>query len=100
MNRQDEILFGAISYITLLGWIISLLALQNRRTEFVSFHLRQALGINLTVMLFAWIPVLGWMFAIVMFVFWIIAIVGAAQYRMEPIPLFGNFYQRIFEGIR
>ncbi len=100
MNRQDEVLFGTISYITLLGWIIALLAIKGRRTHFVTFHLRQALGINLTIMLFAWIPVLGWILGIVMFVFWLIALIGAAQYRAEPIPVLGDFYQRLFEGIR
>ncbi|PLW99576.1 MAG: hypothetical protein C0593_02850 [Marinilabiliales bacterium] len=100
MHKQDEVLFGTLSYITILGWVIALLAIRDRRTEFVSFHLRQALGINLTAMLFVWIPVLGWILGVVLFVFWIIGLLNAIQYRAEPIPIFGNFFQRIFEGIR
>ncbi|HPE87743.1 MAG: hypothetical protein EOL88_05565 [Bacteroidia bacterium] len=100
MNKQDEVLFGTISYITILGWIIALLALRNGRTPFLTFHLRQALGINLTVLLLGWIPIIGWILAVVMLIFWIIALINALNYRTDPIPLFGELYQRIFEGIR
>ena len=100
MTPQDEVLFGAISYITLLGWIIAILAARDKRSPFVTFHLRQSLGINLTVLCFAWIPIVGWILAVFLFIFWIVAILGAIQYRTEPVPLFGNFYQRLFSGIR
>lgn len=100
MTRQDEVLFGTISYITLLGWIIAILAARDKRSYFITFHLRQSLGINLTLMCFAWIPVVGWILGVFLFIFWIIAIFGAIQHRTEPVPLFGDFYQRLFSGIQ
>jgi uncharacterized membrane protein len=99
MNNSDAKVVAIISYITLIGWIVALILHNNNKTPLGAFHLRQSLGIMLTMVLLWFIPVLGWLLNIVMFIFLIIGLVYAAQEEQKPVPVVGEFYQNLFKGI-
>ena len=100
MNTVSEDKTVAIvSYITLLGWIIAIILHNNNRTEFGAFHLRQSLGLILTGTILWFIPIIGWILNIIVFVFWIIGLVNAIQGEKKPVPIVGEFYQNIFKGL-
>ncbi|MBC8490770.1 MAG: hypothetical protein H8D45_32535 [Bacteroidetes bacterium] len=100
MNTVSEDKTVAIvSYITLLGWIIAIILHNNNRTEFGAFHLRQSLGLILTGIILWFIPIIGWILNIIVFVFWIIGLVNAIQGEKKPVPIVGEFYQNIFKGL-
>ena len=86
-SESNDHAMGIVAYITWIGFIIAICAA--RRNEYTNFHLNQALVINL-FMLVGWIPVVGWIWDIFMFVCWIIALVGACNDECRPIPLLGN----------
>ncbi|MDQ3158698.1 MAG: DUF4870 domain-containing protein [bacterium] len=88
--------YGILSYIGILI-IIPFIDEKFKNTAYGKFHLNQAL-----VLIIAWfatgvlsmIPVLGWIggpiIALVLFVFWVMAVVGAAQGKMTKAPLIGG----------
>jgi len=91
-----------ISYLTIFGTIIAFFLNNERKNEYASFHIRQALGLWLTFfalgyivgMFDSWLMTLGfWMFFGILFIYGFVnAIAGKAQ----AVPLVGELYQRLF----
>ena len=96
-------LIAVVSYLTLVGWIIAFILYQNDKSELAIFHLRQALGIvilGVVGWVVFWIPILGWLAAIFLFVLWIMGLISAAQGEIKPVPLLGKLFQDLFKGIQ
>lgn len=96
-------LVAIVSYLTLVGWIIAFVLYQNDKSEFAIYHLRQSLGILITGIIgwvVFWIPIIGWLAAIFVFVLWIIGLIYAAQGEQKPIPVLGKFFLDLFKGIQ
>ena len=100
MAKKDQSKTVAIvSYITLIGWIIALILNQSKKTELGSFHIRQTLLIYIAWFIFWWIPVIGWLLILVLFVFWIMGLVYAIQGQQKEVPLIGGLAQKWFKGL-
>lgn len=83
---------GVVSYLGWIGLIIAFVAVStDERDEFLRFHLNQSLVLNLFSMLGV-VPVLGWLIDLVVFIFWITAIVGAGKGEMNRLPLIGDIH--------
>lgn len=111
---------GIIAYITLIGFIISIVLNSNKTGEekkFGAFHLRQALGLIIfsvailmllsivTAILTFIIPFLGVLFSLVMSIIWlgilallIIGIVNAANGEYKEIPIIGHYSSKYLEN--
>ena len=87
-----------IAHITLIGWIIALVMNSSNKTEFGSFYIRQMLGLGL-LMFVSWIPVIGWVFGLVVMVAWVMSIISALGGEMKPTFLFGKQFQEWFKGL-
>ena len=91
-----------IGYLTIIGTVIAFYLNQDKKNEFASFHIRQALGLWLTFFALgyiiggfnSWFVTLGWyIFFGVIFIFgFMTAITGRAQ----PTPILGPLYQKLF----
>lgn len=85
-----------ISYITWIGWVVTLLV-RDKEDTFLLHHLNQALLVNLVyvagVTCMA-MPRIGFALAGVVntagFVLWIIGIIRAAMMSTEPFPVIGD----------
>ncbi|MCF8360822.1 MAG: hypothetical protein K9H26_18870 [Prolixibacteraceae bacterium] len=95
---MDARVKAIVAHLTIVGWIVALVINSNEKEEYTSFYLRQTLGIHLAGIVLSWIPVLGWLLAIVVFAFWIISLVYAVQGDMKTIP-FGEHFQRWFNSL-
>jgi len=96
-------LIAIISYLSFIGWIIAFILYQNDKSELAIYHLRQALGINIIGIIgwgIFWIPIIGWLAAIFLFVIWLMGLISAAQGEARPVPLVGEFIQDILKGIQ
>lgn len=80
-----------IAYITWIGFFIALIMNRDNENSFVSFHLNQALVLHIAALL-ASIPLIGWLWGIAVFVFWIMAIISAIQKKTDPLPIIGNIH--------
>ena len=105
----DDKLLGIISYITPIGLIISIVGNKDRDSEYVSFHVRQAIGI-FALSILAWLVrnlffffILSSMTSMVIslaaFVLWIIALVSAVQEQTTPVPVVGDYFQEWFRNV-
>lgn len=99
-----------IAYITIIGFLVSLLALHKKGDEFSAFHLRQALGIGLTSVVLSLIagllliiPIVGAIallaISIMLLIAWISGLVSAINGKQKPVFLFGEKFQQWFSGI-
>ncbi len=75
-----------IAYITWIGFFIALIAGDRQASK---FHLNQALVLNLFSLL-SIIPLVGWIWGIVVFIFWIMGLVSACSGEEKPVPLLGG----------
>lgn len=98
-TTSEDKTIAIVSYITFIGWIIALILHSNQKTTLGTFHLRQSLGLYITGMILWWIPVIGWILNIVVFVFWLIGLINAIQGEAKPVPIVGVIYQDLFKGI-
>ncbi|MVO10245.1 hypothetical protein GOQ30_13815 [Flavobacterium sp. TP390] len=95
-----------VSYITIIGSVIAIFMNQDEnKSEFASFHIRQALGIFLSFFLLGY-PIgyfNSWMvtsaFWLFIFILWIYGFLGALNGEKKLVPLVGEFYQNLFKGL-
>ena len=94
-----------ISYITLIGWIVALI-LNNPKSDFASFHIRQMLGLilaGIALQVLAFVPFLGWIVSVVgwiaLLVFWVLGFIGAIQGEKKLVPVVGEYFQEWFKSL-
>ncbi len=88
-----------IAHITLIGWIIALIMNSSNKTELGSYYIRQMLGFCLVALILGWIPFLGWILTLVVFVAWIMSLINALGGKMTPSWLLGEQFQDWFKGL-
>ena len=94
-----------ISYLTIFGTIIAFYLNNENKSEFASFHIRQALGLWLTFFALgyiigsfdSWTISLGfYLFFAVLFIYGFGSALGR---KAQAVPLVGNLYQKIFANL-
>lgn len=94
-----------ISYILLIGVLIALSINSDDKNKFASFHIRQSLGLTLSfisvgllISNFSNTQIYAsfWIFFSVLFGF---GIISAIKGETKPIPLVGEFYQKVFKNL-
>ena len=86
-----------IAHLTLIGWVIALIMNSNNKTEIGSFYIRQMLGLMIIAFITSWIPILNFLVFIVLFVAWIMSLIGAFGGEKKTTFLFGNQFQEWFK---
>lgn len=97
---------AVVSYITIIGTLAAILMNNEKKNDFAYFHIRQALGIFLTFFAFGYF--IGyfdsWMitsaFWLFIFILWIYGFLGALEGKMRIVPIVGEFYQKLFKGLK
>lgn len=88
-----------IAHITLIGWIIALVMNNNNKSEFGSFYIRQVIGLALAAIVLSFIPILGWIIGIIIFVFWIMSLISALNGQKKLTPILGEHFQNWFKSL-
>ncbi|WP_290696571.1 YtxH domain-containing protein [Lacinutrix sp.] len=88
-----------IAHITVIGLIIAFVMNNGNKTQIGSFYVRQSLGLSLVAIAAGWIPIIGWLIAIVMFVFWILSLIGALSGEEKLTPVLGEHFQNWFKSL-
>lgn len=82
-----------VAYITPIGWLVAFFAGTREESK---FHLNQTLVIwlcNIILGILAYIPIVGivaGILSLVMFVFWLLGLIGACQGNEKELPLIGS----------
>lgn len=108
MNEQtieEGKTMAMVSYLTLIGTLIAFFMNQDKKNEFISFHTRQALGLWILQMLLGFV-VSGFDNWAITYAFWIglgvllfYGVFTAISGKAEPIPILGDFFQKIFASL-
>ncbi len=95
-----------IAYLTIIGSVIAIFMNQEEnKSEFTTFHIRQALGLFLSFFLLgyfvgyadSWTATSA--FYIFYFILWIYGFTGALQGQKRLLPLIGTFFQNLFKNL-
>ena len=103
INKGKNI--AIISYLTLIGSVIAILMNNEDKSEFASFHIRQALGLNFLFLMLSYIVggFDSWMISISFWIFmlalWIYGFMGALNGEKKESPIVGKFFQNIFKSL-
>ena len=94
-----------ISYIPVIGLLISFFLNKDKKNSFASFHIRQSIGLNILYFINKWIVYsyfgitagnIGKMGVLILF---ILGIIGALQEQQKLVPLLGEKFQEWFKNI-
>ena len=80
-----------LCYLGIL-WLIPFLA--KKDSPFVKYHLNQGLLVlilGIAVAIISWIPVIGWLCAVVVFALAVIGIVNVVNGKAQELPVIGKF---------
>lgn len=95
-----------VAYMTIIGSVIAIFMNQEEdRTEFGSFHIRQALGLFISFFLLGYFVgyANSWTatsaFYLFYFILWIYGFSGALQGKKRELPLIGSFFQNLFKSL-
>ncbi|NCB07963.1 MAG: hypothetical protein EOM73_07370 [Bacteroidia bacterium] len=88
-----------VAHITIIGWIIALVLNSSEKDEFASYYIRQLIGLYLLGIVCSFIPVIGWIISIAVFILWILSLVGAIQGEMKESPVVGKYFQDWFKSL-
>jgi len=101
-----------LSYCTLIGWIIAIVLHNDKsnKSELGAFHVRQGLGLFITgfaimivSFIFFFMPILSILvnlLYIALFIFWILGLISAVNGEKKLIPVVGQLYQNMLNGIK
>lgn len=92
-----------VAYFTLIGSVIAIFMNSEKRHDFARFHIRQAFGIHFIFIAFA--PLAtgfdNWMISFSLYIFyavlWLYGFINAVSNKTQPIPIFGDLFQKIFK---
>ena len=90
---------AVICYLSIVGWIVALVLHGNNPTKLGAFHLRQSLGLLLSLVILTFIPVIGWVLSLPIFILWTVGIYHAFHERQDTIPYIGNFFQENLDSL-
>lgn len=88
-----------IAHITLIGWIVALVMNNNEKSEFGSFYIRQMLGLMLCGIILSFVPFVGWILNLGIFVLWIMSLIGAVGGEKKLTPVLGTYFQDWFKSL-
>lgn len=94
---------AAMSYLTVVGLLFAKMHNQYMQSEFVSFHIKQSIGITLLTLVsifLGFIPFVGWLFLVVgllsSWILWIIGLKSALLYKETYLPFLGRVFNQWF----
>lgn len=87
MNR----VYAALSYFSLLGFLISYYLTQDKRNPFVKTHLNQGLIVGLAFAVGRMIPYIGIFIRIAAYVFFILGVYYSVTGQDKKLPLIGDY---------
>jgi len=103
---EDNKTLGIISYLTWIGLLVAFIMNKDKNDSFVKFHIRQNAGlflIGLASGLLNFIPGVGGVISYIvftaLFVLWVIGLIGAINWKENPVPVLGGVFQEWFKGI-
>ena len=94
-----------ISHLWIIGLLIAFFMNNSKKNYFASFYIRQMIGLNLLQILNGWIVykflgnTAGIIVGFIIFVLWIISLIGAIKGEEKLVPVVGEQFQDWFKNV-
>jgi uncharacterized membrane protein len=97
----DSKLFAFLAVLlSIIGFVIALVA--RRDDKYVIYYAKQSLVLFIACLIIGvigWVPIIGWIMypilVIIWVVLWIVAMIYSLSGNMKPVPIIGNFGDKI-----
>jgi len=94
-----------VAYLTIIGAVVAIFMNQDNKSEFASFHIRQALGLFISFFLLGYL--VGYLdswsassaFYLFYFILWIYGFSGALNDQTKEVPVIGKYFQQWFSSL-
>ncbi|MBC3845987.1 YtxH domain-containing protein [Winogradskyella echinorum] len=94
---------GIIAHLWWIGWIIAMIMNNGNKTEHGSFYIRQTLGLLIlslvNYLLYFISPMIGGIVGLLLFVLWIMSLIGSLSGEKKPVFLLGEQFQDWFKSL-
>ncbi len=103
-NQQSEVKnkVNVMALLSYLGFLVIIPLVVEKKDEFVRFHIKQGLVLliaEVATMMIGWVPIIGWLVWMVGSLAWlvllIIGITNVVKNKKEPIPVVGQFAEKL-----
>lgn len=91
---------AVLSYFTFIGWIIAMLLYGKHHSCYARFHLRQSFGLLIAFAVASLLPLIGWLFCMLLVPLWGYALLQAILGHKYSVPVLGDLAQQQFHFIR
>lgn len=92
VTKNDSNIMGAISYL----WLLSIVMYFVKKDDsFVRFHAKQGMVLAVISIVLSFIPVIGWIVNLGVFIMMIIGAVKAYQGQKYALPVIGSIAEKI-----
>lgn len=104
-NASEGKITAIISHFWVIGLIIAFVLNMNKKNYFASFYIRQMIGLNLFqflngVIIYEYVgSTAGWIVGLLLFIGWLISLIGAIKGEEKLVPYIGEKFQEWFSGI-
>ena len=94
-----------ISHLWIIGLIIAFFMNNSKKNSFASFYIRQMIGLNLIQLINGWViykflgTMAGGVVGIIVFILWVISLIGAIKGEEKSVPVLGDQFQDWFKNI-
>ncbi|MCK8480219.1 YtxH domain-containing protein [Psychroserpens algicola] len=92
-----------IAHLWWIGWIIAIVMNNGNKTELGSFYIKQTLGLLVLSIInygmYFISPLLGGIIGIIVFILWIISLIGALSGEKKSLPVVGDQFQDWFKSL-
>ena len=95
-NQSSNTLMAVLCYFGILVLIPFLTDAKN--DPFVKFHIKQGLVLLIVYVICGfvlWIPFIGWLLGILLFILFLMGVINAASGKETPLPVIGKFAEKI-----
>lgn len=95
-----------VAYLSIIGTIIAFYLNQTNKNQFATFHIKQALGINISFYLLGALASIfnSWpissAFYVFIFVLWVFGLITAIREEQKTVPILGPYFQQWFSFIK
>jgi len=95
-DQGSNTLMAVLCYFGILVLIPLLTDAKN--DPFVKFHIKQGLVLLIAYVIggfVMWIPIIGWLLGIVLFIFFLMGVINAASGKQTPLPIIGQLADKL-----
>ena len=96
-KNNDKIIFERLAaFFTMIGFLIAILL--KRDDKYVMFYAKQGLVLflaSIAASIISWIPVIGWLFGIFVFILWAMTWINALSGEQKNTWLIGDLAEKI-----